>query len=127
MAGEHHGVGHCRLEQKDAREIGPVVIDRELAITVPSSRPVHLAPENNGEEEENEQVVVFGNRELPHRRFEPPEQKKEKAQGENQTDEAAPEEHLVGDHLEHLELGQELEVTDDEEEKGHVKEHEERP
>ena len=98
-----------------------------VAVAIPAAGPVHLAAEEHDQEQQDQQVVVFRNGQVPYRRLKPPKQEIEQGYGGQQPDKALAEENLVGNDLQDFELAEQFEVADDQQQQADMKHDEKNP
>ena len=59
--------GHLRPQIHKAGKVRAVILNREVAVVIPCSGPIHLASEKEGEEQQDEEVVILRHGKIPDR------------------------------------------------------------
>jgi hypothetical protein len=122
-----HIVGDHGLELHQAHQVFPIIVRDQAVIFIPPSCPIHFASEDDGEEQQDQKIVIFWDRQLPVWRCETPEQEIQQANGQDQADDAVAQEYFMRDDLDEIELPNQLEMADNEKQEGDVEEHQKNP
>ena len=127
MARIHQIVGHFRPEIDQTEQVALIILRPHGAVAEPGPGPVHLASEQNRQQQQYQKIIILRHREFPGRRLKSPEKKVQQADAQDQAHIAGSQKDVVGHDLEDAELVEEFQMADDQQQQGGMKQEQKDP